>query len=99
MNFSIFSGWLKRLDEYVAQTNGRKIAPLIENASSHGIIQDLPVLPNVQVIYLTKNTTSCLQPWDARKLWYTLLKGRTVLAFSGSLSKSYLNLVIGSIRF
>ena len=65
MNFSIFSGWLKRLAEYVAQTKGRKISLLIDNASSHGCIQNLPVLSNVEVIYLPKNTTSCLQPLDA----------------------------------
>ena len=65
MNFSIFSGWLKSFEEYVPRTNGRNFALLVDNALLHGRIQDLPVLSNVEVICLPKNSTSCLESLDA----------------------------------
>ena len=64
MNFSIFSVWLQRFGDYVAQPNRIKVTLLIVNASSHEHIKDLPVLSNVEVIDLRKNTKSCLKPLD-----------------------------------
>ncbi len=54
MNSSIFSSWLKEFNEYVSKTQGRKVALLIDNASSHGRIEDIPDLSNLEVILLPK---------------------------------------------
>ncbi len=55
---SIFSSWLEEFNEYISKTSGRKVALLIENASSHCCMEDITSPSNVEVIYLTKNTAS-----------------------------------------
>ncbi len=60
-----FSAWLKKFDMYVSKTPNRKVALLLDNASAHGQIEDLHALLNVEVIFLTKNTTAFLQILDA----------------------------------
>ncbi len=62
--FSIFSR-LKEFAEYILKTPGRKVALLIYNASSHGRLEDISSLSNMEVIYLPKNATSFLQALDA----------------------------------
>ena len=65
MNYSIFSIWLKELDDFVSRTRERRVLLLIDNASSHVRIENLPELANVDVLFLPKNTTLVLQPLDA----------------------------------
>ena len=59
-----FSTWLKEFDDFVSRTRERRVLLLIDNASSHGRIENLPELANVDVLFLLKNTTSVLQPLD-----------------------------------
>ena len=64
MNFAIFCEWLYRFEFYVSQTVGRKVLLLIDNAPSHGNVDSLPPLRNIQVYFLLARTTSLLQPLD-----------------------------------
>ena len=64
MNKTFFK-LLPRLDSYIGQNDGRKIAFLIDNASCHGTIEALSVLQHIQVIYLPRKTGSKIQPLDA----------------------------------
>ena len=62
VNFSIFDKWLKEFDNYISRTSVRRVALLIDNASAHAKLDDLPVLLIFEVIYLPKSTTSYVQP-------------------------------------
>ena len=42
MDFSIFRDWHLRFNSYIAETEGRKVALLLDNASCHGTIDNLP---------------------------------------------------------
>ena len=59
-----FSTWLKEFDYFVSRTRERRVLLLIDNASSHGRIENLSELANVDVLFLPKNKTSVLQPLD-----------------------------------
>lgn len=65
MNSSIFFDWLRRSHVYVDRTGGRRIPFLLENAACDGKVGTLPKLNNVEVILLSPNTTSPIQPMDA----------------------------------
>ncbi len=65
MDFTIFSSWLKKFDDYVSKTNGRRVALLLDNALAHGRLKDYLVLENIEVTFLPKNTTAYLQCLDA----------------------------------
>ena len=65
MNRELFFAWLHRVDDYIARTEGRKILLLVDNASVHGSEENHPVLSNVHLHFLPKNTTAILQPLDA----------------------------------
>ncbi len=45
---------MKVFDEYISKTLGRKVALLLDNLSSHGRIEDVLSLSNVEVIYVPK---------------------------------------------
>ena len=64
MNKILFYDWLSRFNGHIAMTPGRRVCLLIDNASSHGTHDDLPILSDVTVHYLPKRTTSILQPLD-----------------------------------
>ena len=64
MTTALFFNWLQRFDNYVGNQEGRRVALLIDNCSAHGSIETLPVLYNVDVIFLPPKTTSKLQPLD-----------------------------------
>eukprot|EP00171_Calliarthron_tuberculosum_P003120 IDg3120t1 len=65
MTSVLFYGWLERFDNFIGQTPGRKVALLLDNCSAHGKPGTLPVLNNVEIIFLPPNTTSKVQPMDA----------------------------------
>lgn len=65
MTQTLFFEWLKRFDAYVARTQNRKVALLLDNCTAHGCPETLPELHNVEVIFLPPNTTSKIQPMDA----------------------------------
>lgn len=65
MTSSLFFEWLRRFNEFIARTNGRKVLLLIDNCSAHGTEDSIPKLSNVAVKFLPANTTSKLQPLDA----------------------------------
>ncbi len=64
-NQRLFFEWLMRFDVYIGQTNGRRVALLIDNASCYGSAETLPILQNVEVIFLPKRTTSRIQSLGA----------------------------------
>ena len=65
MNRTIFFRWLVRFDNYIGSTPERRVALVLDNCSAHGSAEFAPNLQNVQIIFLSKNTTSVLQPLDA----------------------------------
>ena len=65
MNQIVFFEWLTYLSTYVAQTPGRRIALVIDNATCHGNSNTIPKHSNIEVVFLPKNTTSRIQPLDA----------------------------------
>ncbi len=65
MNSFLFSAWLKKFDIYISKTVNRKVALLPDDASTHGQMEDLPALSNVEVIFLSKRTAAFLQTLDA----------------------------------
>ena len=65
MNRIVFYEWLNNFNEYVKIEPGRRVVLLIDNASGHGQIDVLPILSNVVVLFLPRNTTSQLQPLDS----------------------------------
>lgn len=65
MTKELFFDWLRRLDNYVAHTRGRKILLLVDNCTAHGVSGGLPELEHVTVHFLPPNATSHIQPLDA----------------------------------
>ena len=65
MTSSIFIEWLHRFDHYIRSTRNRKVILVIENASCHGTVEDIPILPKVEVAFLPKCSTSKTLPLDA----------------------------------
>ncbi len=65
MNSELFPDWLVRFDSYIGATQNVHAALLIDNASCHGSISNLPNLSNVTVFFFPKRTTSTLQAIDA----------------------------------
>ena len=59
-----FSGWLHRVDHYVATTSQRRVLFLCDNASCHGSIEDIPQLSHITIKFLPKRSTSILRPLD-----------------------------------
>ncbi len=57
MKLFYFSAWLKNFDMYVSKTPNGKVPLLLDEASAHGQIEDLPALLNVEVIFLRKIRT------------------------------------------
>ena len=68
MTKSIFFSWLRSFDESFAHTPERRILLLVDNASSHGVVENLPTLHHVRVYFLPKKTTSILQLLDAGEI-------------------------------
>ena len=66
MNIIIFHQWLFRFNAAVSATRRTRMLLLLDNASAHGHVSSLPVLPHVNVYFLPKKTTAILQPMDAR---------------------------------
>ena len=65
MTRNLFFEWLIEFESYIGWTPGRRVALLIDNASCHGRIENLPSLRNVEVLFLPKRTTFLVQPLDA----------------------------------
>ena len=65
--FLFFYAWLKEFDIYVSKTPGRHVVLLLDNASAHGKIEDLPVLSNVEVIFLRKKYNSIFTTFRCRR--------------------------------
>ena len=65
MLITLFQEWLKDFDYQIAQKHGgQRVLLLLDNCTSHKL-QGL-VLPHVEVYFLPPNTTSKIQPMDAR---------------------------------
>ena len=60
MTKTIFGNWLERFNIRMAHAN-RKIALIVDNATCHSINK---TLSNIDIIFLSKNTTSLIQPCD-----------------------------------
>ena len=58
----VFYECLNNFNEYVKIEQGRRVVLLTDNASGHGEIDILPILSNMVVLFLPRNTTSHLQP-------------------------------------
>ena len=58
MTATFLNAWLRRFDEYIRGTPGRKVALLLDNCSAHGTEETLPLLSQVEVIFLPPCTTS-----------------------------------------
>ena len=65
MMADIFRYWLGRLDAYVAATESRKIALLLDNAKVRGTASNHAHLSYLELVYLPPNITSRLQPLEA----------------------------------
>lgn len=65
MNGALFLEWLGKFSDFIANSPGRKVVLLIDNASSHGTAEMHSSFQNVKVVFLPPNTTSMLQPLDA----------------------------------
>ncbi|KAG0441910.1 Tigger transposable element-derived protein 6 [Dictyocoela muelleri] len=59
MTGELFTGYLRRLNEYMLKRS-RKILLLLDNAPSHPVLN----FSNIELFYFPKNTTSVLQPLD-----------------------------------
>ena len=64
MNTAIFFRLLERFDSYIARIPNRKVLLSIDDCTAHGSTTNLSELLHVHVEFLTKNTTSILQPLD-----------------------------------
>ena len=64
MTTEIFKRWVQRLDLHIGKTYGRKALLFIDNAPCHNIEEMSASLRNLRVVFLSKNTTSILQPLD-----------------------------------
>ena len=60
MNSEIFEEWVRKLNQNF-RADDRKIALIIDNCPAHPSFSNLT---NVQIVFLTPNTTSILQPMD-----------------------------------
>lgn len=65
MTSEIFFDWLRKFQMYISKTPNRKALLLIDNCSAHGTEGNLPMLPNIEVVFLPPNCTSKIQPMDA----------------------------------
>ena len=66
MTMALFFEWLKRFEAYISKTADRTVFLLLDNFSGHGTKDNLPALASVRVEFLPPNTTSKLQPLDAK---------------------------------
>lgn len=64
MTRAIFFAWLPSFDLYISRTPGLKVILFIDNSSAHGSAEVLTERQNVDVRFLSRNTTSRLQPLD-----------------------------------
>ena len=64
MNRDLFFQWLLRFDRYVGETNGRRVACTVDNASCFGNRDNLPEMQYVEVVYLPPRTKSRIQLSD-----------------------------------
>lgn len=66
MTSALFFAWILRFSSYISRSSpSRKVLLLLDNCSAHGTEETLPLLDNVEVVFLPPNTTSKLQPLDA----------------------------------
>ena len=65
MTSALLFEWLIRLNSFIRGTVKEKVLLLIDNCSAHRRIDTLPELDHVEVVFLSPNTTSKLQPLDA----------------------------------
>ena len=76
----IFFAWLHRFDTYVGRAPGRRVVLFTDNCSVHEEPEYSPMLANVIVLFLVKNTTAELQLLDAgfiAKVYVTTQWNRT----------------------
>lgn len=77
MSSSLFVDWLYRFDSYIAQTDGRKVALLIDECSAHGTSATLPSFDHVTVIFISQFNANGIHPLhhgiiDSVKLQYRI---------------------------
>lgn len=65
MTTTLFFGWLRRFQDYVAKTPERKVVLRIDNCNAHGWEENIPKLPKERIAFLPPNCTSKIQPLDA----------------------------------
>ena len=65
MSRIVFYDWVNNFNKYVTIEPGRRVVLLIDSASGHGEIENFPILSNVIVLFLPRNTKSQLQPLDS----------------------------------
>jgi hypothetical protein len=82
MTSNIFFDWVKQLDR-VAAVQGRTIAIILDNASSHHKL-DPAELPNIELIFLVANTTRICQPLDQGTLYCKRVLCKLVDVFENS---------------
>jgi len=63
MQQSIWLDYLKKLNKLMC-IHRRKILLLVDNALTHGKQHELPFFSNIEIYYLSPNTTPYLQPLD-----------------------------------
>ena len=64
MNSDVLFHWLQRFDTMIGQTQGQRDVLFVDNASSHGISTNTPLLQHAHLEFLPKNTTPLLQLLD-----------------------------------
>ena len=64
MSRTAFYTWLSGFNDYTAQNSECQVLLLVDNASVHGTVSDIPMLSNAPVCFLPRKTTSILQPLD-----------------------------------
>ena len=64
INKEIFFDWLKRFEQYIAKSEGRIVALVMDNASCHRFSESLPKLQHIDQVFLPKNSIFRIQPRD-----------------------------------
>ena len=62
---STFFDWLRRFSLFISYAHNRKVVFLLDSPSAHGNSYRFPRLSNVEILFLTPNSTAKLQLMDA----------------------------------